>query len=89
MFSLLGYLFVGAIIVFFASANAHLVVVNLGLFALQAPLFVVIGVSFFSGFTIAVITAITKTSFGRKKRPVQKEFVIGRSNGRDVEPRIR
>ncbi len=89
MVSLLVYLFVGAVIVFFASANAHLVVINMGLVMLQAPFFVVMGVCFFAGFAVAVVTALAKTSFGRKKQPAKKEFMISRSSGRDIEPRVR
>ncbi|MBF0167521.1 MAG: LapA family protein [Alphaproteobacteria bacterium] len=88
MFSLLFYLIAGAVIVFFASANAHLVVVNLGLVMLQTPLFVIMGICFFSGFAVAVITALAKTSLGRRKRPAGKDFITKRANGKDIVPRI-
>jgi hypothetical protein len=78
VFSLLIYLFAGAAIVFFASANAHLVVVNFGLVMLQTPLFVIMGVCFFAGFAVAVITVLAKTAIGRKKR----------SNGKEIIPRV-
>jgi hypothetical protein len=47
------------------------------------------GVCFFAGFAVAVVTALAKTSFGRKKQPAKKEFMISRSSGRDIEPRVR
>lgn len=75
MFSLLMYLAAGAVIVFFASANAHLIVVNFGLIMVQTPLFVIMGICFFAGFAVAVVTVLAKTSFRRKKRPVGKEVL--------------
>ncbi|MEO5374198.1 MAG: LapA family protein [Alphaproteobacteria bacterium] len=61
------YVLFVAFVVLFASQNLHLVPVYL-LISFQAPLVLVVGISFFVGFAAAILGVVLQAVMRRKKR---------------------
>ncbi len=69
MLRLFLYLIAGAVIIIFASQNLEMVSVYLiAGTPIEAPLIVVVGISFFAGFVFAILAVIRKAIRGNQKR---------------------
>ncbi|CAA7622562.1 magnetosome protein MamL [Magnetospirillum sp. SS-4] len=78
MVRLIGSLVFGGLIVLLASSNAHMVETRLGPLAMIAPHFVVLGITFFLGFAIGIISVMVNVMKQRKQKAPGKSIVIKR-----------
>ena len=78
MVRLIGSLVFGGLIVLLASSNAHMVETRLGPLAMLAPHFVVLGITFFLGFAIGIISVMVSVMKRQKQKVPGKSIVIKR-----------